>query len=437
MLDIPARARAAGVYYGWVLVATLGVTQTVGWGILYYGFSTFMPAIEADRGWTRGEMSGAFSVALLMSSLMAGPVGLWLDRHGPRALMSAGSLAAAILLVGLSQASTLLQFYLVWALMGAIMATVLYEPAFAVVTAWFTKDRTRALAAVTFMAGLASTIFMPFQGWLIQSLGWRSALLALAGMIVLLTAIPHAALLRRRSYEPATRLVDDAPATPSQGAPDVRGASLGQALRDPAFQWLAIAFALNKFSSVAVHTHLLLFLHDRGHELTIAATLAGLIGAFQVTGRIVLTALGDRCSLPLLTTLILALQPLALVILLMVPGLAGLLAFVTLFGISVGIATLLRPAFVAEQFGRGHYGAIAGTLASVTGITTALAPVSAGIGYDLLGSYEPLLWCFVGLSCIAVVAVRKADGGRPTSASLLRPRATFSPRCTARRCSDR
>ena len=58
------------IYYGWWLAVMLGVTQTITWGILYYGFTSFMPAIEADMGWTRGEMSGALSVALHLAGLV-------------------------------------------------------------------------------------------------------------------------------------------------------------------------------------------------------------------------------------------------------------------------------------------------------------------------------------------------------------------------------
>ena len=69
-------------YYGWMIVMALSLTETTSWGILYYGFSVFLPAIEQEMGWTRAQTTGAFSLALLLSGLMAIPVGRWLDRHG-------------------------------------------------------------------------------------------------------------------------------------------------------------------------------------------------------------------------------------------------------------------------------------------------------------------------------------------------------------------
>jgi MFS family permease len=88
------RVRVRGMYYGWVLVWMLGITQTITWGILYYGFSTFMPAMEADLGWSGGQMSGALSLATLLCGLCAAPVGHWLDHRGPRLLMTVGSVIA-------------------------------------------------------------------------------------------------------------------------------------------------------------------------------------------------------------------------------------------------------------------------------------------------------------------------------------------------------
>src|SRR6266516_763192 len=208
----------SGPYYGWVLVVTLGITETITWGIVYYGFTVFLPAMEADLGWSRGEMSGAFSLAILLSGIGAAPVGRWLEHHGPRLLMTAGSVAGVLLLLAWSRVTSLAQFYLLWVLIGITMSAVLYEPAFAVVTAWFERRRTRALTAVTLMAGFASTIFMPIESWLVEIQGWRMALLTLAGFLALTTILPHALLLRRRPEDLGLH-VDGEAASPAHHGP--------------------------------------------------------------------------------------------------------------------------------------------------------------------------------------------------------------------------
>jgi MFS family permease len=395
-----------GIYYGWVLVITLGITETITWGILYYSFTVFLPSMEADLGWSRGEMSGALSLAILLSGVCAAPVGHWLDHRGPRLLMTVGSLASVVLLLAWSQVTTLLQFYVLWALIGITMAAVLYEPAFAVVTAWFERRRTRALTAVTLMAGFASTIFMPIESWLIELQGWRAALVTLAAFLAVTTILPHALLLRRRPEDLGLYLDGDSTPSPqrtSSARPPV--VSVGVALRDSAFRWLAVAFSLSTVASIAVHVHLFAYLQDRGYDATFAATATGLVGAMQVVGRIVLGLLGDRVPLRLNTAVILGIQPLSFLVLLLVPSSLGILVFVALFGASKGAATLVRPAFVAELYGRARYASIAGALAAFVTVGTALAPISAGVAYDLLGSYDPLLWAFVLVSAVPAGAV--------------------------------
>jgi MFS family permease len=408
----PANASArsrwpfGGIYYGWILVAMLGITQTITWGILYYGFTVLLPSLEADRGWSRGQMSGAFSLGLLLSGVCAAPVGRWLDDRGPRVLMTAGSIGATILLVAWSQVTTLVEFYVLWALIGITMSAVLYEPAFAVVTAWFERRRTQALTAVTLMAGFASTIFMPIESWLAELQGWRMALLTLAGFLAVTTIPAHALLLRRRPEDLGLHVDGDPAPTGHQAAARRPAAtSVGEALREPAFRWLALAFSLSTVANIAVGVHMVAYFQDRGFDLTLAATATGLVGAMQVLGRIVLGLVGERFPLRVVAAVVLGLQPIAILVLLVTPGVVGVFAFIALFGAAKGGLTLIRPAFVASLYGRERYASIAGALAAFVMGATALAPISAGVAYDLLHSYDPLFWAFVVLSAIPAGAV--------------------------------
>ena len=113
------------------------MTEVISWGVLYYAFSVFLTPMETDLGWSRAETTGAFSLALVLSGVAAIGAGRWLDRHGARVLMTAGSCMGVVLVLAWSAASTLLVFYVVWAAIGVVMAAVLYEPAFAVITVWF------------------------------------------------------------------------------------------------------------------------------------------------------------------------------------------------------------------------------------------------------------------------------------------------------------
>src|SRR4051812_1831239 len=199
---VSTRASAAAAqrrfYYGWVVVGTLATTETISWGIIYYAFTAFLVPMQQELGWSTAALTGAYSLALLVSGLAAVPVGRWVDRHGPRLLMTLGSLGGTMLLLAWARIDSLPGFYLVWAVMGLVMATTLYEPAFTVVTTWFRRLRSRALLLLTFVAGFASTIFLPISTLLIEHLGWRQALLVLAAFLAVTTIPAHALILRRR-----------------------------------------------------------------------------------------------------------------------------------------------------------------------------------------------------------------------------------------------
>lgn len=116
--------------------------------------------MEHDLGWSRSALAGAYSLAIVVSGVTAIPVGRWLDRHGARVLMTAGSTAATVLVLAWAQVTGLGAYYAIWAGVGLVMAAVLYEPAFAVIATWFhdAAERTRALLALTVVAGFASVI---------------------------------------------------------------------------------------------------------------------------------------------------------------------------------------------------------------------------------------------------------------------------------------
>ena len=206
-----AMGRVPPERYGWVIVATLSVTETVTWGIVYYGFPVFLRPMEQELGASRVAVTGAFSVGLGVSALAALPVGRWIDRNGARGLMTAGSCLATLLTFAWAQVQSLPALYAVWFGLGLAMAATLYEPAFAAVVSWFRDRRDRALLTVTLAAGLASTIFMPIEAWLLSRVGWRSALTILSVVLGLITIPMHAGLLRQAPAHPLPRRARPAP----------------------------------------------------------------------------------------------------------------------------------------------------------------------------------------------------------------------------------
>src|ERR1700710_2444500 len=106
----------------WRAVPVLGVTQILAWGAIFYPPVLTMPLIAADRGWTLAFAMGGFSLGLMVAGLVSPRIGLLIDRHGGHRVMTAGSLLAALGLVGLVYAEHPLLYLADWVLLGAATA---------------------------------------------------------------------------------------------------------------------------------------------------------------------------------------------------------------------------------------------------------------------------------------------------------------------------
>jgi MFS family permease len=392
------------IEYGWIIVAAVSITETVTWGIIYYGFPVFLRPMERDLGVSRVAITAAFSVGLAVAALAALPVGRWIDHHGGRGLMTAGSCLATVLTFAWGRVESLPALYAVWCLMGLAMAATLYEPAFAVVVSWFARDRDRALLTVTLVAGFASTIFMPIEAWLLVQVGWRSALTILAVVLAVVTIPIHALVLRRGLTGSIGRAADGATTS-------VPGLTLREASRTLVFWVLFAAFFLGNFSTAAVSVHLIPYLVDRGYSATVAAATIGWMGAMQVPGRLLFVPISVRLGARWMVASVFFGQAVGLGQLPFITLLGTVLPFIVLMGAANGMATLSRATSLAQIFGPRHYGAISGAVALGANGARAFGPVGASLLLVGLGGYPSVFWMLAASLVVASLAVLIAGAG--------------------------
>ena len=393
--------------YGWTIVGALAVTETVSWGVLYYAFAVFLPSMQEDLGWSKTELTGAFSLALATSAVAAFPVGHWLDRHSPRPLLTLASLAGALLVVAWSRVDNLVVFYLIWVGIGLAMACVLYESAFTIVTKWFRERRRQALTMVTLVGGFASFIFSPLSNRLIDIQGWRQALITLAVILGTVTVPLHGIFLRRApkpEHEPPVFASSDPLA-----AIDEPRATAESAAGSSAFWYLTGAFVLSSFAISAVAVHLIPYLHEGGRSAGFAAFAAGLMGVMQVPGRLVFVAAAKFLPRQAEVPAVFVLQGIGLALLAATTSVIGVTAAVCLFGMANGMATLVRATVIADAYGSIFYGSIAGVAAALATAARAIAPVAAAGLYVVFDGYTVLLWLLVVGSFLATLLARRAN----------------------------
>ncbi len=314
------------------VLVVLCVTEIVSWGVLYYAFPVLAPTIARDTGWSISALTAAFSTGLVVSALVGIPAGRWIDRFGPRPVMTTGSILAVPAVVGIALAPSLPLFFAGWVLAGIAMAGTLYAPAFAALTRWWGPRRVTALTAVTLLAGLASTVFAPLTAALLGPLGWRDTYLTLAVVLAAVTIPAH--LLGLRGPWPAP---EQAVGATAHAPADV--------VRSRAFRVLIVTVALATFAAFAVVVNQVPLLIERGLTTTEAAWALGLGGLGQVLGRLGYGRLTRALSVRARTVAIIAASAAATLLLGILPGPTALLiAAAMLAGSARGVFTLLRAA---------------------------------------------------------------------------------------------
>ena len=147
-------------------VLSLAIAQTLIWASTFYIFAALLLWWEADLGWTRGQLTGAFTVSLLVSAFVAPFVGRFIDRGLGSVVMGSSTLLSGVSIGGLSLVTEVWQFYAVWILIGIFNTGCLYEPCFALITrARGTRGRP-AIVTITLFAGFASTLSFPLASTL-------------------------------------------------------------------------------------------------------------------------------------------------------------------------------------------------------------------------------------------------------------------------------
>ena len=383
------------------VLAALCLTEITSWGILYYAFPVLSVSISRDTGWSITVIVAAFSVSQLIAAAVGIPVGRVLDRHGPRWVMTTGSVLAVPAVVAIATAPTIPVFFAGWVLAGVAMGAVLYPPAFAALTRWYGDGHVKALMILTLAAGLASTIFAPISAVLDDRFDWRTTYLVLALILAAVTIPGHIWGLRGPWPEPV-RLAGAHPG-------DFRNA-----VRSPAFLALAIALAAGAFAASAGVFNLVLLLIERGFSPGLAALTLGLGGAGQVVGRLFYLPFAARTTVRMRTVSVIAVAGLSTAGL----GLTGVAT--VLIGLAIGaglvrgIFTLIQATAITDRWGREHYGRLSGIMSAPIVIAMALGPWAGSVLSMWSGSYAH---AYLILGAVAVVAAAIGAASIPAAVS--------------------
>jgi len=381
------------------LIAGLGYATSV---LHVYGFTSFIVPISQAFDWSRAQVSSGVTVAALLSGTCSIPVGILVDKFGPRRVGLVGILLMTGSIALLSTASgEKANWIMLWVIVAigtlCVQATVWTSA----VASRFVASRGLAFAITLTGASVAQMIYPVLGAWLIGAYGWRTGIAGMAGIWAAMVFPLVWFLFRgaREDKQPA-----DAPS--STVAIVLTGMTLAEGLRSPSLYKLLAAAGFFSFAIIGTVLHFAPMLTDSGADPIRAGSIAAMIGMFSLIGRLGTGVLLDRFPGHIVGACAFLIPMLACGLLLVdgADSVNQMIAAASL-GLTLGAEVDVIAFLAAKHFGLKNFGALYGTMQMALALGTAFGPLAAGAVFDRNGSYEPFLMLTIGMLAASAIAL--------------------------------
>jgi Sugar phosphate permease len=380
-------------------------------------YGVFATPLVEEFGASTTQLGLGMSIALLAIALVSAPLGALFDRGPLRTIMLAGAMLMFTSVLALSRSVELWQLAVGFACAAVGISMYGASPVHVVLVNWFSKRRGTALSLAHVGTSVGSLIVLPTTSWLIEWLGWRNALVALAAGALSL-ALPVIARFVKRpedlgqtpdgvSVEPAA-----ASLVPRAGDGPSGASQVGGWLRDSNF-WLIGGGAGLAFGVSIAILFLVRHLETLGIPRTRAAMIPASIGAFGIVGKVAAGWLVDRFEPRAVVVGTLVLQALGWAIVASPSSFTWTVVASALIGVGSSGFLPLPPVLQARCFGRDAIGRIGG-LHGLIGLPFLLsaAPLvgwgegrTGGFAVPFYGLAVALVLAAAALACVRVPEV--------------------------------
>ena len=367
------------------------VTLSMG---IRHGFGLWLQPITQARGWTRETFAFALAVQNLSWGVFGIFAGMAADRFGAFRVIVGGALLYALGLLGMAQSTTGGLFTLTaGVLIGAAQAGTTYAVIYGVIGRNIPADKRSWAMGVAAAAGsFGQFLMVPTEGFLISSLGWKEALIALAGAVLLI--MPLAFGLRETGF--------------AAGQPARREQTILQALKEafkyPSFQLLMAGYFVCGFQVVFIGVHMPSYLRDKGLSPQVASYALALIGLYNVFGTYIAGTLGQRMAKRKILATIYFSRAVVIAVFLAAPlSPASVYIFASLMGL-LWLSTIPPTnAVVAQIFGIQHLSMLGGFIFFGHQVGSFMGVWLGGYLYDRTGSYDIVWYIAIALGLFAAL----------------------------------
>jgi MFS family permease len=399
----------------WIIVGISFIILALSYGV-WYSFSLFFVALLGEFGWSRSVAAGAFSIFIILHSLIGPFVGSMVGRFGPRRVILIGSLFLGIGLALSSLVQTWWQFYISFGVITALgIGATGWISNTTLIQSWFKENRGLAMGIISSGIGTGILICVPFFQLLITRFGWRMTYRIMAFFIPLLIGCMVTIFLRRPPPSPSFPPTEMGN---SQGRIDdpfvvnrewvSQSWTVKRAITTKAFWFLSFVCFLSNFMNQSIFTHHVAFFVDHGLENLVVSYIIGITGLVSIGGKILWGILSDQIGRELTYTIGLACFICGMIFLIafdLFPSSSLPYLYAVFFSLGYAVMAVLPPLITADFFEGNAYGSIFGTLMLLNGAGGALGAWFAGFLYDQVGSYLFVFFVMIVSSVLSFFSI--------------------------------
>ncbi len=373
-----------------LLCGAMIVTLSMG---IRHGFGLWLQPITQEQGWTRQTFSLAIAIQNLSWGVIGVFAGMLADKLGAFRVLLIGAVLYAVGLAGMALSPTPLLFALTaGVLIGAAQAGTTYAVIYGVIGRQIPAERRSWAMGVAAAAGsFGQFLMVPIEGQLIAQLGWHTALLVLAALVLLV--VPLAFGLR----EPARVVV-------AGHREQTIAQAVMEAFRYPSFGLLMAGYFVCGFQVVFIGVHMPSYLRDKGLSPEVASYSLALIGLFNVFGTYVAGSLGQKLAKRKILAAIYFGRAIAITLFLIVPvSPLSVYVFAAVIGFLWLSTVPVTNALVAQIFGVAHLSMLSGFVFLGHQVGSFLGVWLGGFLYDRTGSYDVVWYIAIALGVFAAL----------------------------------
>jgi sugar phosphate permease len=409
------------IFFGWWIIIITGFFSGLVMMFSIQGASVLFKPISFDLGLDRTAASVAIGIGTLINGFVFAFAGWFSGRFGPKWLVIAGAGVTGLAMLLLSTVSSMLSYYLIWALLYTGANGLGFSVSIDVMlTNWFVRRRGLAFSIRWGIIGIICVALLPLLSWMIESYGWRTVSLIFGG--ITLAGIPFLFYFTRQQRPEYYGLLPDGAAPQAGSGRDVTVDSgkeyaaavketeftFKQAARTSSFWMINASWAVMAIIVGGFNVHIVPYLTDKGLDPVLAGSLLAMMIFFTVPSRLAAGLLADRVKkerLKFLLSVSFLLIAGGISSLILNPSKNGIYPFLFLYGLGYGGYTILDSLIRGRFFGRKAYGSIQGLSILMAAPLMFSAPIYSGWVYDTFGSYSTAFILFVVLASAGAIVM--------------------------------